>query len=187
LISEIKVIQAAPPTSITGESALKLCQVLIITITNPKISTPVDTMTCVDHLSTGRPHCKSAGDRTEPKASEQYPVSDCGLIHVSSQRRQQRKEHTGEEHDYACSEQYSQDRGRVADVANGGNSRSRQRFRRLGPLANRPVPPCNQQNDAEKRDKVHNKRSGDARDGYDYARKCRPNCPGEIEFDPVKR
>jgi hypothetical protein len=36
LISEIKFIQAAPPTSITGESALKLCKVLIITITKPK-------------------------------------------------------------------------------------------------------------------------------------------------------
>jgi hypothetical protein len=75
----------------------------------------------------------------------------------------------------------------MSNVANGRNSRSRQRFRWGGPLANRPLPPCNQQNDAEKRHKVQNKRSGDARDGYDYARECRPNRPGEIEFDPVKR
>jgi hypothetical protein len=39
----MKVTQAAPPTSITGASVLTLCKPLIVTITNPKITTPVET------------------------------------------------------------------------------------------------------------------------------------------------
>jgi hypothetical protein len=36
LIREMKVTQAAPPTSITGASVLNLCKPLIATITNPQ-------------------------------------------------------------------------------------------------------------------------------------------------------
>jgi hypothetical protein len=77
LISEIKVIQAAPPTSITGESALKLCQVLIITITHPKITTPIDTMTSVDHLSRADRIAKAPAIAPNPKhpSNIPYPIA----------------------------------------------------------------------------------------------------------------
>jgi hypothetical protein len=81
LISEIKFIQAAPPTSITGESALKLCKVLIITITNPKSprqSTqwlPSTTFPRADRIA------KAPAIAPNPK-HQQYPVSDCGLFRL---------------------------------------------------------------------------------------------------------
>src|SRR5579863_7336704 len=51
LIREIKVTHAAPPTSRTGASAPNLCTPLIVRITNPKISTPVETTTSVEYLA----------------------------------------------------------------------------------------------------------------------------------------
>ena len=150
LIREMKMTHAAPPINITAASVLNLCNALIATITNPRLTTPVDTIRSVDHLSRADCMIKSTDDCAASKASEQQSVAGGALIHASRNRRQQREECAGEEHDHAGSKQYRQDCGRVADIANRGDGGSGKRLRRRASLANRPFPPGNHNNDTQR-------------------------------------
>ena len=64
---------AAPPTNITAASVLNLCNPLIVKITNPKLTTHVDTMDSIAHLSRADCMTKAPMIAPPPKQPSKSP------------------------------------------------------------------------------------------------------------------
>src|SRR5579862_247689 len=133
VISEMKVIHAPPPTSMTAPSAPNPCKLPVATIVPPRIATPADTTTSVDHRE--RAHCmaRAPQHRTNAEASQENPVTDRAAAEAARNARQQREQRARKEHPRPSPKHQRTNRRRVTDVTDRRDRGTAHRLDRCGP------------------------------------------------------
>ena len=102
-------------------------------------------------------------------------------------RRQQRQQAAGEEHNNPRPDEELTQYGGKPDVPDGRGGRTAQRLRRRSPFTHLPFPPGDHEDDADKRRSINKEGGTNPGNRNHDTSQSRTNRAREIEFDPVQR